>query len=176
MNKYSAISFDLDNTLWPVEPSIIHAEDVLYNWLSVHYPKLTSQFSKEDIQVFREPILEMYKDKLHDLTFVRTALLLELAESVDYPESMAYEAMVIYREARNRVTYYADVMSAIEKLASCFTLIVITNGNAEIEKLLIRNGGSDFPEKLNVSEIFLNKSIFKSIPESNTAFLKFYFC
>ena len=58
-----------------------------------------------------------------------------MKESVNYPESMAYEAMVIYREARNRVTYYADVMSAIEKLASCFTLIVITNGNAEIEKI-----------------------------------------
>ena len=50
MKTYSVITFDLDNTLWPVEPSIIHAENELYNWLKIHYPKLTNQFSKEDIQ------------------------------------------------------------------------------------------------------------------------------
>ena len=76
MKTYSVITFDLDNTLWPVEPSIIHAENELYNWLKIHYPKLTNRFSKEDIQVFREPILEQYKAMLHDLTFVRTALLI----------------------------------------------------------------------------------------------------
>ena len=135
MKTYSVITFDLDNTLWPVEPSIIHAENELYNWLKIHYPKLTNRFSKEDIQVFREPILEQYKDMLHDLTFVRTALLKKLAESVGYPESMASEAMVVYRKARNTISFYTDTMPAIEKLAKHFTLAAITNGNAEIEKM-----------------------------------------
>ena len=27
MKKYSVVTFDLDNTFWPVEPSIIHAEN-----------------------------------------------------------------------------------------------------------------------------------------------------
>ena len=162
MKTYSVITFDLDNTLWPVEPSIIHAENELYNWLKIHYPKLTNQFSKEDIQVFREPILEQYKDMLHDLTFVRTALLIKLAESVGYPESMASEAMIVYRKARNVVSFYPDTMPAIEELEKHFTLAAITNGNAEIEKMDI---GQFFKKSFYSADIGVAKphpAIFKS--------------
>jgi|TARA_B110000116_G_scaffold132303_1_gene114799 HAD superfamily hydrolase (TIGR01549 family) len=162
MKTYSVITFDLDNTLWPVEPSIIHAENELYNWLEIHYSKLTNQFSKEDIQVFREPILEQYKDMLHDLTFVRTALLIKLAESVGYPESMASEAMIVYRKARNVVSFYPDTMPAIEELEKHFTLAAITNGNAEIEKMDI---GQFFKKSFYSADIGVAKphpAIFKS--------------
>ena len=162
MKTYSVITFDLDNTLWPVEPSIIHAENELYNWLEIHYSKLTNEFSKEDIQVFREPILEQYKDMLHDLTFVRTALLIKLAESVGYPESMASEAMIVYRKARNVVSFYPDTMPAIEELEKHFTLAAITNGNAEIEKMDI---GQFFKKSFYSADIGVAKphpTIFKS--------------
>ena len=162
MKTYSVITFDLDNTLWPVEPSIIHAENELYNWLEIHYSKLTNEFSKEDIQVFREPILEQYKDMLHDLTFVRTALLIKLAESVGYPESMASEAMIVYRKARNTVSYYPDTMPAIEELEKHFTLAAITNGNAEIDKMDI---GQFFKKSFYSADIGVAKphpAIFKS--------------
>ena len=162
MKTYSVITFDLDNTLWPVEPSIIHAENELYNWLEIHYSKLTNKFSKEDIQVFREPILEQYKDMLHDLTFVRTALLIKLAESVGYPESMASEAMIVYRKARNVVSFYPDTMPAIEELEKHFTLAAITNGNAEIEKMDI---GQFFKKSFYSADIGVAKphrAIFKS--------------
>ena len=162
MKTYSVITFDLDNTLWPVEPSIIHAENELYNWLEIHYSKLTNQYSKEDIQVFREPILEQYKDMLHDLTFVRTALLIKLAESVGYPESMASEAMIVYRKARNVVSFYPDTMPAIEELEKHFTLAAITNGNAEIEKMDI---GQFFKKSFYSADIGVAKphpTIFKS--------------
>jgi putative hydrolase of the HAD superfamily len=162
MKTYSVITFDLDNTLWPVEPSIIHAENELYNWLEIHYSKLTNEFSKEDIQVFREPILEQYKDMLHDLTFVRTALLIKLAESVGYPESMASEAMIVYRKARNVVSFYPDTMPAIEELEKHFTLAAITNGNAEIEKMDI---GQFFKKSFYSADIGVAKphpAIFKS--------------
>ena len=162
MKIYSVVTFDLDNTLWPVEPSIIHAENELYNWLKIHYPKLTNQFSKEDIQVFREPILEQYKDMLHDLTFVRTALLIKLAESVGYPESMASDAMIVYRKARNVVSFYSDTMPAIEELEKHYTLAAITNGNAEIEKMDI---GKLFKKSFYSADIGVAKphpTIFKS--------------
>jgi len=162
MKTYSVITFDLDNTLWPVEPSIIHAENELYTWLDIHYSKLTNEFSKEDIQVFREPILEQYKDMLHDLTFVRTALLIKLAESVGYPESMASEAMIVYRKARNTVSYYPDTMPAIEELEKHFTLAAITNGNAEIDKMDI---GQFFKKSFYSADIGVAKphpAIFKS--------------
>lgn len=162
MKTYSVITFDLDNTLWPVEPSIIHAENELYNWLEIHYSKLTNEFSKEDIQVFREPILEQYKEMLHDLTFVRTALLIKLAESVGYPESMASEAMIVYRKARNVVSFYPDTMPAIEELEKHFTLAAITNGNAEIEKMDI---GQFFKKSFYSADIGVAKphpTIFKS--------------
>lgn len=162
MKKYSVVTFDLDNTFWPVEPSIIHAENELYHWLKVHYPNLTNQYSQEDIQVFREPILEQYKDMLHDLTFVRTALLIQLAQSSGYPDSMASEAMVVYRKARNEINYYPDTIPAIEELEKKYILAAITNGNAELEKMDI---GHFFKKSFYSADIGVAKphpKIFKS--------------
>ena len=35
------ITFDLDDTLWDVEPVILRAEELFYQWLSQHCPRIT---------------------------------------------------------------------------------------------------------------------------------------
>jgi putative hydrolase of the HAD superfamily len=39
LSKIQAITLDLDDTLWPVWPTIARAEVVLHDWLEVHAPK-----------------------------------------------------------------------------------------------------------------------------------------
>ena len=132
MNDYDIISFDLDDTLWPVKPVIDHAESTLYQWFGKKYPKVTKKYTQEDIRIFRKPILDEFEDMMHDLTFVRRQVILRMANSCDYPEDMVDEAMTIYKKARNAVTFYDDVLPSLEKLHKIFLLVAVTNGNADI--------------------------------------------
>jgi len=36
-----AICFDLDNTLWEIEPVLLRAERILADWLRTRYPRVT---------------------------------------------------------------------------------------------------------------------------------------
>ena len=38
VSKIKAITLDLDDTLWPVEPTIVRAEQALAHWLEQHAP------------------------------------------------------------------------------------------------------------------------------------------
>ena len=135
MNDYDIISFDLDDTLWPVKPVIDHAESTLYQWFGKKYPKVTKKYTQEDIRIFRKPILDEFEEMMHDLTFVRRQIILRMANSCDYPEDMVDEAMTIYKKARNAVTFYDDVLPSLEKLHKIFLLVAVTNGNADIERI-----------------------------------------
>jgi FMN phosphatase YigB (HAD superfamily) len=48
-----AITFDLDDTLWPLKQTLIHAENETYEWLKINAEPLTNQFSLADISEFR---------------------------------------------------------------------------------------------------------------------------
>jgi len=41
MQTIKALTFDLDDTLWPVAPVIEHAERVAFDWLARTYPSVT---------------------------------------------------------------------------------------------------------------------------------------
>lgn len=39
-----AILFDLDDTLWPIAPVILQAEQTLHAWLQAHAPRVAERF------------------------------------------------------------------------------------------------------------------------------------
>ncbi|MEP6790835.1 MAG: HAD family hydrolase, partial [Ramlibacter sp.] len=45
IGKIRAISFDLDDTLWPIWPTIERAEKTLHNWLAENAPMAAALFS-----------------------------------------------------------------------------------------------------------------------------------
>ena len=47
------ITFDLDNTLWDVEPVLERAEQAQYQWLQEHRPRLCEQLSLLDLRDFK---------------------------------------------------------------------------------------------------------------------------
>jgi 2-haloalkanoic acid dehalogenase type II len=128
----SAICFDLDNTLWEIEPVLSRAERILSDWLGLRYPRIRQRFSASDIVEMRATLLREQPQQAHDLSYLRRETIARLAEAVGYERDMAHEAFALWHAARNEVEPYADVIPALEKLKVRYRLATLTNGNADL--------------------------------------------
>ena len=129
------ITFDLDDTLWPIAPTILRAENELYRWLESNYPRVTASYSLEQLRVKRDALSEVRSDIAHDVTALRFHSLLELAKEFNYTDKLASKGLSLFREHRNRVTLYSDVESTLALLVKQFPLGAITNGNAQLQHI-----------------------------------------
>ncbi|MBP6300233.1 MAG: HAD-IA family hydrolase [Arenimonas sp.] len=134
MKNILAISIDLDDTLWPIWPVIEHAEQNLHQFLVKNTPKTALQFPIPAMRHLREHIAQAHPELAHDFTTQRKLSLRHAfqlsGESDDWVEP-AFEA---FFSARNQVTLFEDCIPALQRLASQFPLIAITNGNADLHR------------------------------------------
>ncbi len=135
MNGIRTITLDLDDTLWDLHPVIKRAEQRLYDWLGERYPAITEKFAKEEMRILRKQVIEKHRDKLHDLTFLRRTVLTEAAAAAGYSVFAVDEAFAVFDEVRNDVDLFPESRPALEALAERFTLIAVTNGNANLEMI-----------------------------------------
>ncbi len=135
MNGIRTITLDLDDTLWDLHPVIRRAEQRLYDWLGEKYPAITETFAKEEMRILRKQVVGKHKDKLHDLTFLRRTVLTEAAAAAGYKVFAVDEAFAVFDEVRNDVDLFPESRPALEALAERFTLIAVTNGNANLEMI-----------------------------------------
>jgi len=133
------ISFDLDDTLWPCKPVIQRAEQQLYEWLMKQTPEIPARYSIESMREHRLAFMRDYPDIAHDLTQVRHRALQQLMKACHYPESLAAQGVALFREARNQVQPYADVLPVLNSLRTQYRLVSVTNGNAEVDKTPLSN-------------------------------------
>jgi len=127
------VVFDLDDTLWPCEPTILNAELVLYEWLKEYYPRITARYSLESLREQRANFALLNPHLAHDVTALRKQSLAELAQKFDYPMSLATNGFALFRQYRNQVDLFDDALPTIQKLSEHFKIGVITNGNADLE-------------------------------------------
>ena len=67
-----AISFDLDDTLWPVWPAIERAEATLLQWLADHAPATAARYPTTlALRTLRGQLEAERPDLLHDLSALR---------------------------------------------------------------------------------------------------------
>ena len=52
-----AICFDLDNTLWEIEPVLVRAERILADWLGRRYPRIGERFTPSGVLEMRAALL-----------------------------------------------------------------------------------------------------------------------
>lgn len=138
MNNIRTITLDLDDTLWAIHPVIKRAEARLYAWMSDNYPRITELFDPDDLLEIRAQVMAEHKDRLHDLTFLRRAILARLGTAAGYGELYVDEAFAVFIEARNEVTLFPEARPALEALSEHYSIIAVTNGNADLEKIGIR--------------------------------------
>jgi FMN hydrolase / 5-amino-6-(5-phospho-D-ribitylamino)uracil phosphatase len=130
-----AILFDLDDTLWPIAPVIVQAEQTLFAWLAEHAPRVAQQFSIDSLRQARLELLARQPEFQLDLGALRRAGLLAAFEQAGEDAAKVELAMIEFFAARNAVIPYDDVLPGLLRLKSRMLLGAVTNGNADLKTI-----------------------------------------
>ncbi len=136
MTSIKVITFDLDNTLWDVEPSLVRAEKKQNSWLKKNRSRITTILDEQALLDFKKNIWNIYPDLQHNMTEMRLKVLYELQRDAGYNSEVALagckRAFEIFIKERCSVELYTDVLETIPALHKDFILGALTNGNADI--------------------------------------------
>jgi HAD superfamily hydrolase (TIGR01549 family) len=133
-----AISLDLDDTLWPIEPAIIAAEHELDNWLKQHHAAVAAAWPIAAMRELRDQVSAEHPQLAHDFTAQRLITLERAFATCGIGNEHVDAAFEIYYAARNSVDCYADAIPALAALAARMPLVSISNGNADLERIGLR--------------------------------------
>lgn len=132
--EIDAICIDLDNTLWPIEEVIVRAEQVTFDWLADHYPRVTSRHDIESLRLVGKRIAAQLPHLRHDLSHLRKLAFVDVATECGYGPELADRAFEVFFAARCEVSCYADVEPGLSRLAAAYPLLALTNGNACLDR------------------------------------------
>jgi len=136
LGKIRAITLDLDDTLWPIWPTIERAEKALHDWLAEHAPMAAALFSSPAaLRDIRSHMAQSRPELKHDLSALRReSIRLALYRAGENP-LLAEPAFAVFFAERQRVTLFDDALPALEFLASRFPLVSLSNGNADVARV-----------------------------------------
>lgn len=134
--RIKAISLDLDDTLWPIWPTIERAEKALHDWLVDHAPMTAALFSNPAaLRDIRDFMATSRPELKHDLSAVRReSIRLALYRAGEDP-LLADAAFDVFFSERQRVQLFDDARPALERLAARFALVAVSNGNADVQRI-----------------------------------------
>lgn len=132
------ITFDLDNTLWDVEPALLRAEQAQKEWLLANRPGTMEVMDHAALWEFKKSVWRRHPELLHNVSAIRTQMLYELQRHAGHDEaaarSGATQAFSAFMAQRHSVELYEEALGVLEVLAGHYTLGALTNGNADIYK------------------------------------------
>ncbi|HRQ34657.1 MAG: HAD family hydrolase [Chiayiivirga sp.] len=130
-----AITLDLDDTLWPIWPTIDRAERVLHDWLSERAPRTAQRFPVAAMRALRDVLVSERPGIGHDFIAQRRLTLESALQSSGEDVALAEAALEIFTEQRNTVDLYPGVLAALERLAARFPIAALTNGTADLARI-----------------------------------------
>ena len=130
-SKIRAISLDLDDTLWPVWPTIARAEIQMQDFLRPQAPTTAALMADPQARAqLRDAVVSAQPGSAHDMSALG---MIELAlQRCGESPALAREAFAVFYAARQQVDLYADCAGALARLAGRFPLLALTNGNADV--------------------------------------------
>ena len=131
----AAITFDLDDTLWPCAPVIAAAEQVYFEWICNTFPAVKMNHSLTDVIALRRELVESEPALKNDVTEMRYRATKNLLAPHGATEDDIQQAMSICLDERQKVTFFDDVMSSLQLLSFHYRLGSITNGNADLNAI-----------------------------------------
>ena len=138
-----SISFDLDDTLWPLMPTILEAEKNSRNWIEKNYPGAMASLTREVSMLLRDELMKEDPTIINRLSELRQKIFLKAGLRSGYSREestdLARKAFDIFFEGRNKVLFYDGVIETLELLKNKYSLGVITNGNADLEIIGIKD-------------------------------------
>ncbi|HEY0825174.1 MAG TPA: HAD-IA family hydrolase [Ramlibacter sp.] len=134
--KIRAVTIDLDDTLWPIWPTIERAEKALHDWLAQHAPMTSALFANPAaLREIRNEMTGARPDLKHDMSALRReSIRLALYRAGEDP-LLAEPAFDTFFAERQRVTLFEDALPALEYLAGRFPVVALSNGNADVQRI-----------------------------------------
>jgi FMN hydrolase / 5-amino-6-(5-phospho-D-ribitylamino)uracil phosphatase len=130
-----AITLDLDDTLWPVGPTLVTAEQALADWLAANASRTAPRYTAGSRAEVRATLLAEYPERAHDMSFLRReGIRRALIDAGDDP-ALAEPAFDVFLAARQKVEFFADVRPVLARWSARYTLVAVTNGNADIQRV-----------------------------------------
>lgn len=130
------ITFDLDNTLWDINPVIIAAEKRLRNWVAEQVPEAVAHLEMDQLKQVYKKIREEHPELLHHPTNFRKKILHTVFSRVQTnPEpaaSLTEKAFQVFYEGRNQITLFHQAEAILKNLSQRYPLIALSNGNANL--------------------------------------------
>ncbi len=154
------ITFDLDDTLWDVTPTLLRAEAAQNAWLQAHREQVTNSFDAAEMRRLRMLIFEQHPDLKHHISDLRRQALYEIQLHCGYTEEQARQgaeaAFQEFLQVRHQVEPYEQALDVLQALSERYVLGALTNGNADIFKLDI---GEYFDFAFSAEEIGASKPL-----------------
>ncbi len=171
ISRVRAISLDLDDTLWPIWPTIKRAEAVLSDWLLANAP-LTARLLGEvgAMPRIRQGVLAdfglLQPSQNHDFSAMRRESLRRALLEAGEDSELAGPAFEVFFAERQRVELFDDALHALGFLSARFPLVALSNGNADVHRVGI---GGYFRAALSARDLGLGKPdarVFQAAAES----------
>lgn len=130
-----AITFDLDDTLWPFAPIGARVEQVMHDWLAENCPRTAECFPLLRMRELRDELNARHPHLAHDYSAMRRLTLEHAMRSAgDDPVHVEAAFEAFFRE-RNRVEFYPDALPALQRLSARVPLAAVSNGNADLTRI-----------------------------------------
>lgn len=131
------ITFDLDHTLWDVDPVIIKAEQKMRAWVAQHLPEAVAHLEMDQLKGVYKHLRDQHPELLHHPTNFRKKLLhtvfSQLDISHDHALDMTEQAFQVFYEGRNDIELFHEAENILQQLSQRFPLIALSNGNANLK-------------------------------------------
>ena len=157
-----AISLDLDDTLWPIDPAIANAERSLDDWLRAEHPKVAAAWPIPAMRELRDAMSRERPDLAHDFTAQRLLTLERAFAACGMGVEHVETAFEVYYAARNTVECYADVSPALTALSARIPLVSISNGNADLARIGLRHHFRDCISARDIGHAKPDAAIFRA--------------
>lgn len=133
------ITFDLDNTLWPVDEVIRRADRCCSDWIADRHPDAANHMTSTTMRRIREQLLRDKPGYIHNLTALRRAALAQGFREAGYCTNeaalLADQGFQVFHDARNEVVFFPGALEVLEVLADSYRLGALSNGNADLKKI-----------------------------------------
>ena len=133
--RIRAITLDLDDTLWPVQPALERADHELDAYLRQHHPEVALAWPIPALRALRAQVANERRDLAHDFTTQRHLTMQQAFAACGIAEAPLQALWEVYFRGRNSVELYPDALPALTRIAAKWPLASLTNGNADLQMI-----------------------------------------
>ena len=131
----TALTLDLDDTLWPIWPTIARAERAVHVWLQQAAPATVARHDAKAMRALRDGLLRARPELAADLSALRRESIRAALLAAGDDPALAEPAFEVFFAERQRVELFDDALPALQRLAQRWPIVGITNGNADLDRV-----------------------------------------